>query len=93
MTSSFAKVLHPHLPKLKGDVPSLFYSRVQKSIENFVFRLKMAIFRRVAMRDVGLPLPLAFQYLILIILRPCDLNLVMISSMASKFQHFKLRGL
>ena len=45
----------------------LFYSRVQKSIENFVFRPKMAIFRRVGMREGGLPLPLAFQYLILMI--------------------------
>ena len=42
------------------------YSRVQKSIENFVFRLKMAIFRRAGMKEGGLPLPLAFQYLILI---------------------------
>ena len=58
-----------------------------------VFRLKMAIFRRVGMREVGLPLQLAFQYLILMIRRPCDLNLVMISSLASKCQHFKLRGL
>ena len=43
------------------------YSRVQKSIENFVFRPKMAIFRREGMREGGLPLPLAFQYLILMI--------------------------
>ena len=39
------------------------------------------------------PLPLAFQYLIVIIWRPCDFNLVMISSVASKWQHFKLGGL
>ena len=62
------------------------YSRVQKSIENFVFQ-------RAGMREGGLPLPLAFQYLILMIWRACDLNLVMISSLASKCQHFKLRGL
>ena len=43
------------------------YSRVQKSIENFVFRHKMAIFRRAGMREGELPLPLAFQYLILMI--------------------------
>ena len=43
------------------------YSRVQKSIENFVFRPKMAIFWRAGMREGGLPLPLAFQYLILMI--------------------------
>ena len=36
------------------------YSRVQKSIENFVFRPKMATFQRVEMREGGLPLPLAF---------------------------------
>ena len=43
------------------------YSRVQKSTYNFVFRPKMAIFRRAGMRKGGLPLPLAFQYLILMI--------------------------
>ena len=32
-----------------------------------VFRPKMAIFRRAGMREVELPLPLAFQYLILMI--------------------------
>ena len=37
-----------------------WYSRVQKSIENFIFRPKMA-------REGGLPFPLAFQYLILMI--------------------------
>ena len=60
------------------------YSREQKSIENFVFRPKMAIFRRAEMREGGLPLPLAFQYLILMIWRACDLNLVILSSLASK---------
>ena len=50
---------------------------MQKSIENFVFRPKMAIFRRAGMREGGL----------------CDLNLGMISSLASKWQDFKLRGL
>ena len=43
------------------------YSRVQKSIENFVFRPKMAIFWRAGIREQGLPLLLAFQYLILMI--------------------------
>ena len=38
------------------------------------------------MRKGGEPLPLAFQYLILMIY---DLNLVMISSVASKCQDFK----
>ena len=32
-----------------------------------VFRPKMAIFRRAGLREGGLPLPLAFQYLILMI--------------------------
>ena len=53
----------------------------------------MPLFQRVGLREGGKPLPLAFQYLILMIWRPCDLNLVMISSLASKCQHFKLRGL
>ena len=58
-----------------------------------VFIPKIAIFRRAGMRKGGLPLPLAFQYLILMIWRPSVLNLVTISSLASKCQHFKLRGL
>ena len=58
-----------------------------------VFTPKIAIFRRAGMREGGLPLPLTFQYLIFMIWRPSDLNLVMISSLASKCQHFKLRGL
>ena len=45
------------------------------------------------MREGGKPLPLAFQYLIFMVCRACDLNLVMISLLASKCQHFKLRGL
>ena len=43
------------------------YSRVQKGIENFIFRPKMAIFQREGIREGGLPLPLAFKYLILMI--------------------------
>ena len=45
---------------------------------------KMPMFQRVGMREGGEPLPLAFQHLILMIWRPCDSNLVMISSLASK---------
>ena len=45
------------------------------------------------MRDGGGPLPLAFQYLIIMIERPCDLNLVLISSLAAKCQHFQVGGL
>ena len=54
-----------------------------------VFRPKMAIFLRVRMREGGLPLPLTIQYLIFMILRTCDLNFVMIFSLASKLQVFK----
>ena len=43
------------------------YSRVQKSIENFVFRPKIALFQRAGMREGGLPLPLASQNLIILI--------------------------
>ena len=43
------------------------------------------------MREGGKPLPLAFQYLILTVKRPCDLNLELVSSLATKCQHFKLR--
>ena len=43
---------------------------------------KMPMFKRAGMREGGEPLPLAFQYLILVIWRPCDFNLVMISSLA-----------
>ena len=46
--------------------------------------------QREGMREGGKPLPLAFQYLILIIQRPFDLNLVIISSPASKCQYFKV---
>ena len=49
-----------------------------------VFRPKMAILQRAGMKEGGLPLPLAFQYLIFMIYRACDLNLIMISSLASK---------
>ena len=48
------------------------------------------MFQRVGLREEGKPLPLAFHNLILMIKRPCDLNLVMISSLASKCQHFKV---
>ena len=57
-----------------------------------VFRPKMAIFRKAGMREGWLPLPLAFQYFIVMIWRACDLNLVLISLLASKCQDFKLRG-
>ena len=74
-------------------IHSKIYSRVQNSIENFVLWSKMPMFQRTGMKEGGLPLPLAFQYLILMIKRACDLNLVMISSLASKCQHFKHGGL
>ena len=94
----FDAVLIVLFPSLKVSLNSILpyfriYSRVQKSTWNFVFRSKMAIFQRAGMKEGGLPLPLTFQYLIFMIWRPSDLNLVMISSLASKCQHFKLRGL
>jgi hypothetical protein len=48
----------------------------------------MPMFQWAGMREGGEPLPhpLPFQYLILMIIRPCDLNLVMIYSLASKCQ-------
>ena len=58
-----------------------------------VFRPKMTIFLRAGMREGGLPLPLAFQYLIFMKGRAWDLNLALISLLASKCQDFKLRGL
>ena len=48
------------------------------------------MFQRVGMREGGEPLPLAVQYLILLIQRPCDLILVMISLLASKCHDFKV---
>ena len=42
------------------------------------------------MREGGKPLPLAFQYLIFMVKKPCHLNLVMISSLATKCQDFKV---
>ena len=51
---------------------------------------KMPMFQRAGMREGGEPLPLAFQYLILMIWIPCDLDLVMISSLTSKCQDFKI---
>ena len=45
------------------------------------------------MREGGKLLPLTFQYLIFMVQRPCDLNLIMISSLATKCQPFEHRGL
>ena len=51
--------------------------------------IKMSMFQRAGMRKGGLPLPPAIQYLILMIWRACDLNMFLISSLASKCQDFK----
>ena len=45
------------------------------------------------MREGGKPLPLALQYLIFMVKRPCDLDLVKLSSLATKCQHFQIKGL
>ena len=50
------------------------------------------MFQRAGMRKGGEPLLLAFQYMILMIWRPCDLDLVLISSLAAKCQDFEIRG-
>ena len=47
-----------------------------------VFRPKTAIFWRAGMREGGLPLPLAFQYLIFMKGKAWGLNLAMISWLA-----------
>ena len=54
------------------------------------FRPKMAIFWSAGMREEVLPLSLAFQNLIRMVWRACDLELVTISSLASKKQGFKV---
>ena len=54
---------------------------------------KMSMLQRAGMREGGEPLPVAFQHLILMIWRPCELNLAMIFWLASKCKYFKLRGL
>ena len=43
---------------------------------------------KVGMREGEVPLPLAFQYLICTTKGTCDLNLAVISSLASECQHF-----
>ena len=42
------------------------------------------------MREGGKPLPLAFQYSIFMVERPCDLNLVIVFSLASECQDFEV---
>ena len=68
-----------------------YHTVLQMFTQFCLFLLKM--FRRPGIREGGKPLPLAFQYLIFMVPRPCDLNLVLLSSLATKCQHFKLRGL
>ena len=51
---------------------------------------KMSMFQRAGMREGGEPPQLAFQYLILMVWRYFDLNLVSISLLASKCQDFKI---
>ena len=48
------------------------------------------MFQRAGIREGGEPLPLAFQYLILMVCRQFDLCLVIISLLASKCQDFKI---
>ena len=80
---AFHKKIYIFISKYVYNFQIDLYSREQNSIENFVFRPKMAIFRRAYMREGRLPLPLAFQYFIFMTWTACDLNLVMTSSLVS----------
>ena len=51
---------------------------------------KMPMFQRTGMRDGRLPLPPAFQHLILMTWRACDLDLVMVSLLPLKWQGLKV---
>ena len=82
-----AEIRHPSITRL------LLQSCAKKVQKISFLDLKWQFSGGLGMREGGLPLPLAFQYLIIMILRACDLNLVMISLLASKWQNFKLRGL
>ena len=89
--SNFIQLLFCHmLLKTSQYIQKTVYSRLQKSIENFVFKTKKAIFQRAGMREGGVATPTSSSYLILMIYRPCDSNLVMISSLASKQEVFKV---
>ena len=67
------------------------YTLCCKCLRSFAcFYSKMLMFWRAGMREGGMPLPLAFQYLIFMVYRPCNLNLVMVSSLAAKCQDFKV---
>ena len=65
------------------DLFHLYYKCTLLQMFTHLAGLKCKMFQRVGMREGGKPLPLAFQRPILMIWRPCDLNLVMISSLAS----------
>ena len=74
---SWERVLHKH-------------SCIHHSTCAFGTRAVICMHLWAGMREGGLALPLAFQYLILMIWRLCGLTLVMISSLASKWQDFKV---
>ena len=70
------------------------YRRVQNSIENFIFSTYINGNLPEGRNEGGrVATPTSFQYLILGKWRACDLNLVMVSLLASKYQDYKLRGL
>ena len=87
------------VPQLQNDTSTEY--RILKSILQVLFLFiygvciivcavwPVPMFPWVGMKEEVEPLPLAFQYLILMLWRPCDLNLVMIYSLASKCQDFK----
>ena len=72
---------------------TITYTLCCKFLGSFAFLwCKMAMFWRAGMREGGKPLPLVFQYLIFMLWRACDLSLVMISLLASKWQDFRYRA-
>ena len=75
-------------PKYTSSVIRIFYLHSGQKCFVWVSCLwsKMPMFQRAGMREGGLPLPLAFQYVILVIWRACDLNLAIISPLVSKWQ-------
>ena len=68
----------------------LLYQIIMYSWGQNVWPVYEIMFQRAGMREGGLPLPPAFQYLILTTWKACDLHLVLVSSLASKWQGLKV---
>ena len=80
------------ISKIWFNVPKkVIYTRAQNVCPGRpVLWSKMPMFQRTGMREGGLPLPPAFEYLILMTWRACNLDLVMVSSLPSKGQGLKV---